>query len=83
MMISGRHQKVGITDLNIAINYLVIERILTCLGIYHTIKEKLDIEAANIGIYGAIILEEKDVTSEESSEEDNIKTEETDILDVI
>lgn len=83
MMISGRHQKVEVTDLNMAINYLVIERILTCLGIYHTIKEKLDIEAANIGIYGAIILEEKDVTSEESSEEDNIKTEETDILDVI
>ena len=83
MMISGRHQKVEVTDLNMAINYLVIERIVTCLGIYHTIKEKLDIEAANIGIYGAIILEEKDVTSEESSEEDNIKTEETDILDVI
>ena len=64
MMISGRHQKVEVTDLNIAINYLVIERILTCLGIYHTTKEKLDIEAGNIGIYGAIILEEKDVTLE-------------------
>ena len=83
MMISGRHQKVEVTDLNMAINYLVIERILTCLGIYHTIKEKLDIEAGNIGISGAIIQKAKDVTLEESSEEDNIKTEETDILDVI
>lgn len=83
MMTSRKYRKAEVTDLNIAINYLVIERILTCLGIYHTIKEKLDIEAGNIGIYGAIILEEKDVTSEESSEEDNIKTEETDILDVI
>ena len=83
MMISGRHQKVGITDLNIAINYLVIERILTCTGLYHTIKEKLDIEAGNIGIYGAIVKEEKDITPKESSEEDNIETEKTDILDVI
>ena len=83
MMTSRKDRKAEATDLNIAINYLVIERILTCLGIYHTIKEKLDIEAGNIGIYGAIILEEKDVTSEESSEEDNIKTKETDILDVI
>lgn len=83
MMISGRHQKVEVTDLNMAINYLVIERILTCLGIYHTIKEKLDIEAGNIGISGAIIQKAKDVTSEESSEEDIIKTKETDILDVI
>lgn len=83
MMTSRKDRKAEATDLNIAINYLVIERILTCLGIYHTIKEKLDIEAGNIGIYGAIILEEKDVTSEESSKEDNIKTKETDILDVI
>ena len=83
MMTSRKDRKAEATDLNIAINYLVIERILTCLGIYHTIKDKLDIEAGNIGIYGAIILEEKDVTSEESSKEDNIKTKETDILDVI
>ena len=80
MMTSRKYRKAEVTDLNIAINYLVIERILTCLGIYHTIKEKLDIEAGNTGIYGAIILEEKDVTSEESSEEDNIKTEETRIF---
>lgn len=83
MMTSRKYRKAEVTDLNIAINYLVIERILTCLGIYHTIKEKLDIEAGNIGIYGAIIQKAKDVTSEESSEEDIIKTKETDILDVI
>lgn len=83
MMTSRKYRKAEVTDLNIAINYLVIERILTCLGIYHTIKEKLDIEAGNIGISGAIIQKAKDVTLEESSEEDNIKTEETDILDVI
>lgn len=83
MMTSRKYRKAEVTDLNIAINYLVIERILTCLGIYHTIKEKLDIEAGNIGISGAIIQKAKDVTSEESSEEDIIKTKETDILDVI
>jgi len=83
MMTSRKYRKEEVTDLNIAINYLVIERILTCLGIYHTIKEKLDIEAGNIGISGAIIQKAKDVTSEESSEEDIIKTKETDILDVI
>ena len=59
MMTSRKYRKAEVTDLNIAINYLVIERILTCLGIYHTIKEKLDIEAANIGIYGAIIQKAK------------------------
>ena len=42
MMTSRKDRKAEATDLNIAINYLVIERILTCLGIYHTIKDKKD-----------------------------------------